>query len=85
MGPMVASGRFLDLLRQHHQNQGNGTAAKGTSGPSLSVSTVSRLRITLYGSLAYTGAGHATDRASILGLAGMLPGTKPPDPTPSAC
>ncbi len=31
------------------------------------------LRATLHGSLAYTGKGHATDRALILGLAGMLP------------
>lgn len=31
------------------------------------------LRATLYGSLAFTGRGHATDRAVILGLAGYLP------------
>jgi L-serine dehydratase len=31
------------------------------------------LRATLYGSLAFTGVGHATDRAVILGLAGFLP------------
>ena len=31
------------------------------------------LRATLHGSLAYTGKGHATDRALILGLAGMVP------------
>lgn len=31
------------------------------------------LRARLYGSLAFTGKGHATDRATILGLAGMLP------------
>ncbi len=29
--------------------------------------------MTLHGSLAFTGAGHATDRAAILGLAGFLP------------
>ncbi len=29
----------------------------------------------LYGSLAFTGKGHATDRAVILGLAGMMPDT----------
>lgn len=32
-----------------------------------------RVRARLYGSLAFTGKGHATDRATILGLAGFLP------------
>jgi L-serine dehydratase len=31
------------------------------------------LRASLHGSLAFTGVGHATDRATILGLAGFLP------------
>tara|TARA_R110002110_G_scaffold123298_9_gene299977 strand:- start:3326 stop:4705 length:1380 start_codon:yes stop_codon:yes gene_type:complete len=31
------------------------------------------LRATLHGSLAFTGVGHATDRATILGLAGFTP------------
>ncbi len=33
------------------------------------------LRGTLHGSLAFTGIGHATDRATILGLAGFMPDT----------
>ncbi|MCH2164054.1 MAG: L-serine ammonia-lyase [Marinovum sp.] len=33
------------------------------------------VRATLYGSLAFTGVGHATDRATVLGLAGFLPDT----------
>jgi len=33
------------------------------------------LRGSLHGSLAFTGVGHATDRATILGLAGFLPAT----------
>ncbi|MRU15862.1 L-serine ammonia-lyase [Roseovarius sp. A21] len=33
------------------------------------------LRGSLHGSLAFTGVGHATDRATILGLAGFLPDT----------
>ncbi|MEO9651515.1 MAG: L-serine ammonia-lyase [Roseobacter sp.] len=33
------------------------------------------LRATLHGSLAFTGVGHATDRATILGLAGFSPDT----------
>jgi len=32
-----------------------------------------RLRVTLHGSLAFTGKGHATDRAVALGLLGCLP------------
>jgi L-serine dehydratase len=33
------------------------------------------LRASLHGSLAFTGVGHATDRATILGLAGFVPAT----------
>ena len=33
------------------------------------------LRASLHGSLAFTGIGHATDRATILGLAGFVPET----------
>ena len=36
---------------------------------------VAGLRASLHGSLAFTGVGHATDRAVILGLAGFLPDT----------
>lgn len=36
---------------------------------------VRRVRVTLYGSLAWTGKGHATDRAVMLGLAGLDPET----------
>lgn len=38
-----------------------------------------RLRASLHGSLAFTGKGHATDRAVILGLLGFLPDTIDPD------
>ena len=38
-----------------------------------------RLRASLHGSLAFTGKGHATDRAVILGLLGFLPETIDPD------
>ncbi|WP_188913684.1 L-serine ammonia-lyase, partial [Aureimonas endophytica] len=41
--------------------------------------TVARLRVTLHGSLAFTGIGHATDRAVILGLCGFVPATIDPD------
>lgn len=54
MGPMVAAGRFLDLMR-------------------ASPFEFAGLRASLHGSLAFTGVGHATDRATILGLAGFAP------------
>ena len=54
VGPMVAAGRFLDILR-------------------ASPFTFRGLKATLYGSLAFTGVGHATDRATVLGLAGFRP------------
>jgi len=54
MGPMVAAGRFLDLMR-------------------ASPFRFAGVRASLHGSLAFTGIGHATDRATILGLAGFLP------------
>ncbi|MFY9209698.1 MAG: L-serine ammonia-lyase [Aestuariivita sp.] len=56
MGPMVAAGRFLDMMR-------------------ASPFHFSGVRASLHGSLAFTGVGHATDRATILGLAGFLPDT----------
>jgi L-serine dehydratase len=41
--------------------------------------TVTAVRATLYGSLAFTGKGHATDRAVILGLMGETPDAVDPD------
>ncbi len=40
---------------------------------------VARLRVDLFGSLAWTGKGHGTDKAVILGLAGEAPETVDPD------
>jgi L-serine dehydratase len=40
---------------------------------------VSRVTIDLYGSLAFTGKGHAVDKAVILGLSGKAPATLDPD------
>ncbi|MGY0219957.1 L-serine ammonia-lyase [Endozoicomonadaceae bacterium StTr2] len=37
------------------------------------------IRVGLYGSLAHTGVGHATDKATLLGLAGFRPDTVDPD------
>jgi L-serine dehydratase len=45
----------------------------GVPGP------VARIEVTLFGSLAWTGRGHATDKAVMLGLAGEQPDTVDPD------
>ncbi len=45
---------------------------------------VARLTATAYGSLAWTGKGHATDRALILGLAGFTPDNIDPDEAEAA-
>ena len=43
-----------------------------------------RVKIALHGSLALTGAGHATDKATILGLLGFEPETTDPDEADTA-
>jgi len=40
---------------------------------------VERLQVTLFGSLAFTGRGHGTDKAVMLGLSGELPDQIDPD------
>ena len=60
VGPMVASGRFL----AHLDEQLHGD-----------FSTITGICIELYGSLAATGKGHATDTATLLGLLGHAPRT----------
>lgn len=59
MGPMTAAVRFLQSLKTH--------AARGEASQPAS------LRVTLHGSLAFTGKGHATDRAVAIGLLGYTP------------
>ena len=61
MGPMVAAARFLDA------------AARRRRPRSPAPAPAARLGARLHGSLAFTGKGHATDRAVILGLAGFDP------------
>ncbi|WP_112321429.1 L-serine ammonia-lyase [Oceanibium sediminis] len=60
MGPMVAAGRFLDLLRKGDE------VIPGAGN-------LTRIGCALHGSLAFTGKGHATDRAVALGFLGFLP------------
>src|ERR1700677_5040728 len=47
--------------------------AAGAFVAGLDTERVARVKVTLFGSLAFTGKGHATDRAIILGLAGQTP------------
>ena len=51
----------------------NGLVASGAINPVVTV------EVTLMGSLAFTGKGHATDKAVILGLGGEKPETVDPD------
>ncbi|MGC4025813.1 MAG: L-serine ammonia-lyase [Mesorhizobium sp.] len=68
MGPMTAGARFLDEIL-------NG------DWPRPRDAEVASLGASLHGSLAFTGIGHGTDRAVILGLAGLTPTTVDPDET----
>ncbi len=67
---------------------GVGPSSSHTMGPmtaaadfaaSLAPMSVARVEVRLYGSLALTGKGHATDRAILLGLSGERPATSCPD------
>lgn len=67
---------------------GVGPSSSHTVGPmraarefalSLSLTEVATLRTELYGSLALTGRGHATDRAILLGLSGQTPAGVDPE------
>ncbi|WP_375629041.1 MULTISPECIES: L-serine ammonia-lyase [unclassified Bartonella] len=64
MGPMTAANMFLQKIGDFSRS---------------SDIQVSRIRVYLYGSLAFTGIGHATDRAIILGLLGEKASTVDPD------
>ncbi|EHK55117.1 L-serine ammonia-lyase [Allomesorhizobium alhagi] len=66
MGPMTAVARFLSEIL-------------GDDWPRPAGAKVDRIAVSLHGSLAYTGIGHGTDRAVILGLAGETPVTVDPD------
>lgn len=66
MGPMTAAGRFLDEIRSGEW-------------PRPAGARVAALKASLHGSLAFTGVGHGSDRAVILGLAGEDPATIDPD------
>ncbi|HLY55486.1 MAG TPA: L-serine ammonia-lyase [Stellaceae bacterium] len=67
---------------------GIGPSSSHTIGPmkaaasftaALPLDRVARVRVELYGSLAWTGKGHGTDKAVLLGLSGLQPETTDPD------
>ncbi|MGX5665860.1 L-serine ammonia-lyase [Rhizobium daejeonense] len=66
MGPMTAANRFLDLILSDTWPRPHGAH-------------VAALKVSLHGSLAYTGIGHGTGRAVIIGLAGESPDSIDPD------
>src|ERR1700752_266952 len=55
MGPMSAANRFLNLILSDNWSRPPGAS-------------VAALKVSLHGSLAFTGLGHGTARAVILGL-----------------
>jgi L-serine dehydratase len=63
VGPMIAAHRF----------------ASNCQANSELASKLARLQVKLYGSLALTGVGHATDTAILAGLSGCLPDRTEPD------
>lgn len=66
MGPMSAAVRFLDEIA-------------GPDWPRPAGARVESIKVSLHGSLAFTGIGHGTGRAVILGLTGELPDQVDPD------
>lgn len=66
MGPMVAARRFLVDIRDG-------------DWPRPANAQVEHITVSLHGSLSFTGKGHASDRAILLGLAGFEPRTLVPE------
>ncbi len=66
MGPMSAANRFLELILSNDWPRPVGAH-------------VTSLKVSLHGSLAFTGIGHGTGRAVILGLVGEEPSAVDPD------
>jgi L-serine dehydratase len=66
MGPMTAAERFLEEILHGEW-------------PRPAGSVIDHISVSLHGSLAFTGVGHASDRAVVLGLAGYTPDTVDPD------
>ncbi len=67
VGPMIAAFRFGKESLEKFGNQAGSTGG------------IARVQVQLYGSLALTGVGHATDMAILAGLAGCLPDRTEPE------
>ena len=65
MGPMTAALNFVEYLAEADQTP--------------IIDRVHRVQVELFGSLAHTGLGHATDRAILLGLSGNFPAKIDPE------
>jgi L-serine dehydratase len=63
VGPMIAAQRFMS----------------GCLADANVSSAIARVQVKLYGSLALTGIGHATDTAILAGLSGCLPAVSEPE------
>lgn len=67
VGPMIAAFRFgKDCVDKFSSSAGT-------------AKSISRVQVELYGSLALTGIGHATDTAILVGLSGCLPDRTEPE------
>lgn len=66
MGPMVAARKFLTEIEQG-------------AWPRPAGAEVAQIEVRLHGSLAFTGKGHGSDKAVVLGLMGAEPHTLDPD------
>ncbi|MGV3553033.1 L-serine ammonia-lyase [Rhizobium sp.] len=66
MGPMTAANAFLALILS-------------PDWPRPSGAKVAAIKVSLHGSLAYTGVGHGSDRAVVLGLTGATAESVDPD------
>lgn len=66
MGPMSAANRFLETVLSDEW-------------PRPSGAVVSAIKVSLHGSLAFTGIGHGSGRAVLLGLMGERPDRVDPD------
>ena len=58
---------------------GIGPSSSHTVGPMKAAAAFAAINVSLHGSLAFTGKGHGTDSAVILGLMGMQPDSIDPD------
>lgn len=91
----ICKGDFMFLSVFDLLKVGVGPSSSHTMGPMVAASRfldalrlqpfqAHGLRASLHGSLAFTGKGHATDRATILGLAGFTPATMVPEAAEAA-